>query len=422
MTRHEKAPRVRSRPSASSIPARKSAAPRRTKGTAAPGDADLPDEAEQILNAIRDNEVDALVVRNGASENVFALKSVSELNQSDQIRLQLERRFDTLAAHAPVGIFINDFSGNCLYVNQRGCEIAGLTPAQALGQGLINAVHPEDRERLRLEGELATAAGIPFESEYRYCHPGGKVVWVARKSTPLVGESGKSVARIGTIIDITERKLAEEALRESREQLSSLLEERERLTQDLHDGCIQSIYAIGMNLQSCRQKLDSSPEAARVVASAAANLNLVIQELRSFIRGHGAELHAKPDLEHEIERAGQAARDLGLAFDLDIDRSVADTLAPDVAQHVLQIAREAISNATRHANAQTLRVRLGELDGFTCLEIHDDGNGFDTKSSGHRGLGLHHIEARARALRGRSTITSSPGNGTRIAVRVPLAR
>ena len=57
----------------------------------------------------------------------------------------------------------------------------------------------------------------------------------------LMGESGKPVARIGTLIDITERKLAEEGLRESREQLRALLEERERMTQDLHDGCIQSL-------------------------------------------------------------------------------------------------------------------------------------------------------------------------------------
>jgi PAS domain S-box-containing protein len=397
--------------------------PARPRRSAVPADGvNLSAEAEQILNAIRGDEVDALVVRKGASEAVFALTNVNDLRQADATRLALERRFDTLAANAPVGIFINNFAGNCLYLNRRGCEIVGLSTSEALGDGVINAVHPEDRERLRSDRARATAAGMAFEGEYRFGKPGGRIVWVAARSAPLVGEDGNSLGRIGTLNDVTERKLAEDALRENRAQLQEMLKERERMTQDLHDGCIQSIYAIGMNLQSVRQKLDASPEAARVVASAAANLNLVIQELRSFISARGVGPRKKPDLEHEIGRAGQAARDQGLAFDMDIDRRLAGKLTAEIALHIVQIAREAISNATRHASAKSLHVSLRALDGSICLEIHDDGIGFDTHVQEKRGLGLHHIDARASALRGQARILSTPGNGTCVLVQVPMSR
>lgn len=392
-----------------------------------------PVEAEAVLNAIRENQIDALVVRKGSKESILALRSIDELRQvatqlkhaglerrlAKATRQELEARFETLAMHAPVGIFINDEADHCVYVNRRGYEIVGVAAKEALGSGLFDTIHPEDRERVLRERKQSLSEGTPFESEFRYYSPDGRVAWVAKKSVPLPGDGRKPMGRIGTISDVTERKLAEEALRESRQHLQALLEERERLTQDLHDGCIQSIYAIGLNLQSCRQMLDHNPQAARMVAGAAASLNLVIQELRAFISGRAA---GKPDLEREIERAAQTGRDLGLAFEMAIDPATVEALSADQAMHLLQIAREAISNATRHAKAKSLRVRLRVEDDSVCLEIADDGVGFDPQAQEKSGLGLHHIVARARALGGQASILSTSVTGTSIVVLVPFAR
>jgi PAS domain S-box-containing protein len=401
------------------------------KAARQPAGAELPLEAEAVLNAIHENQIDALVVKRGASESILALHNIEdlkhaaaqlkqagvELRLADSARQELEARFETLAMHAPVGIFMNDAADDCVYVNQRGREIVGAAAKEALGRGLATTIHPEDRERVLRERAQAMAEGTPFECEFRYCSPDGRVVWVAKKSVPLPGDGR---GRIGTLSDVTDHKLADEALRESRQHLQSLLEERERLTQDLHDGCIQSIYAIGLNLQSCRQMLDDNPKAARMVAVAAASLNLVIQELRAFISGHAVA--AKPDLEREIERAVRAGRDLGLAFVMEIDHAVAQALTADQASHLQQIAREAISNATRHAKAKSVRVRLGASQGWLHLGVTDDGAGFDPDAQEKSGLGLHHIVARARALKGRAEILSTPGTGTSVVVQVPLAR
>jgi PAS domain S-box-containing protein len=391
-------------------------------------------DADAILDAIRNNEIDALVIRKGASERVFALRSIEELRQADTelkhagverrlanaARRELEKRFETLATHAPIGIFMNDVNGQCVYVNRRACEIIGKSSKEALGGGLVDTLHPEDRDAFFRERSSAAARGMPFATEVRYCRPDGQIVWVASKSVALPAAAGKSTGRIGTMSDITEQKRAEIALRESRHNLQALLEQRERLTQDLHDGCIQSIYAIGLNLQSCRQMLEGHPEAAKIVGKSAANLNLVIHELRAFISGTGAAV--KPDFELEIERAGQTGRDVGIAFAMDVDKRLANALPADQALHLLQIAREAISNAVRHAKAKSIEVRLGPSNNLACLEICDDGVGFDMKKLKHIGLGLHHIEARARALQGTSKIVSTSGKGTRIEVRLPLPR
>ena len=212
-------------------------------------------------------------------------------------------------------------------------------------------------------------------------------------------------------------KNAGAARRRSDAQLKALAEERERLFQDMHDGCIQSIYAVGLNLEACMRLIESNPQlAGRMVAEATASLNLVIQELRSFITGHKLQLDAGRDLRTEIEKAVQAARAYGLIFAVDIDEDAMKALTSEQALHLLQIAREGISNAVRHAKARTGRVSLRQRDGVMCLEVIDDGSGFVARKLNKLGLGLHHIDARARKLGGTARVSSAPNLGTRIVV------
>jgi signal transduction histidine kinase len=205
--------------------------------------------------------------------------------------------------------------------------------------------------------------------------------------------------------------------RRSRAQLKALAEERERLFQDMHDGCIQSIYAVALNLETCMRLIEENPRtASQMVAEATASLNLVIQELRAFITGHRLQIGADDSLQTAIVKAVQAARNHGLTFAVDIDEGAAKALTAEQALHLLQIARESISNATRHANARTGRVSLQRRGGLICLEVSDDGSGFVAKKVNRLGLGLHHIDARARKLGGKARIISGPNLGTRVVV------
>jgi signal transduction histidine kinase len=210
---------------------------------------------------------------------------------------------------------------------------------------------------------------------------------------------------------------ANEQLRQSQERLLMLLNERERLMQDLHDGCIQSIYAVGLALENCRSLIRQHPaQASRKIAQAEASLNLVIQELRAFISGVRPDTAV--DLRREITRVIDGLGTQGRKIKVEIDSRAVSALPREVAAQLLQIAREGVSNVVRHARARSARVSLRKRGRDIRFEIADDGVGFDIDGDHRQGLGLHHIAARVQKLGGRLQLTSRPAKGCRVIVHI----
>ena len=196
-------------------------------------------------------------------------------------------------------------------------------------------------------------------------------------------------------------------------------EERERVMLELHDTIIQSIYAIGLTLESGRRTLEKDPaRASRILAEAEANLNLVIQDLRTFLTGERRAPYSEQEFMTEIERMVPRP-DHGPQFSVEVDRTLIAALKPRQAENVLRIAREAVSNIVRHANARNGRLVLERQGERARLEVSDDGVGIGSQDEARLGLGLHHIEARARKLRGTASFDRSPAGGTRVAVEFP---
>lgn len=133
-----------------------------------------------------------------------------------------ERRFETLVSQAPVGIFEADPRGECRYVNARWCAIAGLTPAEAAGEGWIRAIHPADRQEVFGAWSDAAAAGREFAREYRMQRPDGEISWVVGSAVAHRDGTGRVLGYFGTVRDITERKRAEEGLWTRTEQLDAV--------------------------------------------------------------------------------------------------------------------------------------------------------------------------------------------------------
>jgi PAS domain S-box-containing protein len=142
-------------------------------------------------------------------------RDVTERKRAEEALRSSEERFRTLTSHAPVGIFLTDREGNCLFVNQGWCAMAGLSPEEARGQGWVRALHPDDRERVFHEWNAATEVGLPFASEYRFRTPEGKVTWLHGRAVRLCDETGQTREFIGTLTDITERREAVEALKKA---------------------------------------------------------------------------------------------------------------------------------------------------------------------------------------------------------------
>lgn len=138
--------------------------------------------------------------------------------------LESEYRYQTLTEVSPVGIFRTDASGSTTYVNQRWCEIAGISYQEAMGNGWIRAVHVEDSARL-FEGWMNSMSKKEKSvSEYRFVRPDGSIAWVIGQAIPELNSDNQIIGYIGTTTDITDRKLAELNANKVHQKMEAILE------------------------------------------------------------------------------------------------------------------------------------------------------------------------------------------------------
>lgn len=211
------------------------------------------------------------------------------------------------------------------------------------------------------------------------------------------------------------------SLQTARDALQAVHDERERLSHDLHDGAIQSLYAVQLGLtQSARDLSDLAPATSRLLGESRLSLDLVIAELRQFLGQLRAE--ARPGVPAEflvvlksiVARLRPASR---AAIELDCDQAVATALSKGQALQLAAMVREALSNSLRHAEAKRINVRLLAVDGDAVLEIRDDGRGFEPLQISE-GLGLKSLRRRAELLGTEFALESAPGQGTVVRVRL----
>jgi signal transduction histidine kinase len=197
-----------------------------------------------------------------------------------------------------------------------------------------------------------------------------------------------------------------------------VLEDRERIAKELHDGVIQALFAVGMGLQGTALMSGDEEISARI-EGAVAELDRVIRDLRNYIFGLRPGILA----DRELDKALRALVDefqsrSGVVTIIELDETVASELAT-MAADIVQLTREALSNVGRHAGAATCRVSLVQRGGSAVLEVDDDGVGFDPATA-QRGEGLTNLEQRAAALGGKASIESVPSQGTTVRIELPL--
>lgn len=136
-------------------------------------------------------------------------RDITERKQTETALRQSEEKFRVLVTQSPVGILQTDAQGRCVYVNPRWTEMTGLAFQSAMGDGWIQALHPENREKIFQEWVQATQADRPFNLEYRFQKPDGTVLWVSGQTIAVRNDQGEVIRYFGTVMDITARKEAE---------------------------------------------------------------------------------------------------------------------------------------------------------------------------------------------------------------------
>ncbi len=197
----------------------------------------------------------------------------------------------------------------------------------------------------------------------------------------------------------------------------AIVDERERIAKDLHDGIIQSIYAVGLSLEDLPEVASDDPAEARIRVDRAIDaLHMTIRDIRNFIMGLRPELLDQRDLVGSLLAMAEEVR-LNSLIEIEtaIDPAAAAALPEDARAPIFHITREALSNVVRHSHATRASIVLRRAGSSVRLEVNDNGVGFEPYADrGPAHQGLANMAGRANRHGGHLSIESTEGAGTRI--------
>jgi len=317
----------------------------------------------------------------------------------------------------PDAVVLVDAGGQIAYANSLLETLSGYSRGELFGQ-LIEFLVPERFRQLHTKhrrGYVAKPQARPMGVNLD--------IYLRRKDgtefpadialSPLQTASGTVV--VAALRDATERKEAQMRLHRL-----AVLEDRERIAKELHDGVIQALFAVGMNLQATEAKA-GDPEAVRARLSGAVDsIDVAIRDLRNYIFGLRPGILADRQLDQALHLLVEEFQEKsGVVTAVQIDERVAAQFG-NTATQLVQVTREALSNVARHAQATTCRVSLLRRDESAVLEIDDDGRGFKPGRGSSRGQGLRNMRERVEAIGGTFSVESASGEGTTVRAQLPL--
>lgn len=324
-------------------------------------------------------------------------------------------------------IFAKDRDGRFAMVNKAVADWYGTTVDDLVGKSDADFnFNADEVEFFRGNDlEVMNSGRDRFIPEEKFTDAEGHTRWLQTVKRPIFDDNGQVHMVLGAATDITERKRMEEMLLQRERDLSAALQERERISQDLHDGILQSLYAVGLGLEGCKPLLREQPERVATkfmttLDQTIGQLNHVMGEVRNFIAGLESHVIQGGDFPTALRTMVQtmfgSSRTKCL---IRIDEAAARRLSTEQALHIINIVREGLSNALRHSRATRIVVSLRELVRTIRLTIRDDGIGFDTRSAQGVGHGLDNMAARAQKVRGSFSLQSKPWKGTKILLDLP---
>jgi signal transduction histidine kinase len=203
----------------------------------------------------------------------------------------------------------------------------------------------------------------------------------------------------------------------------AILKERERFGMDLHDGIIQSVYAIGLMLEDSQHRIESEPQESKIrIERAIHDLNDVIRDIRNYIMDLRPQRFQGRDLKRGLEEMARGLRaNTFLTVNLHTDSVDLSTLSSEQTVEILHIVQEALTNVRKHARANIVEISLARDGSDLVLRIRDDGAGLGPDRGGDSsGYGLQNMSDRARTLHGDIRVEPNGNTGTSVILRVPV--
>jgi PAS domain S-box-containing protein len=334
-----------------------------------------------------------------------------------------EERFRLVANTAPVMIWMSGPDKLCTYLNHEWLEYTGQSLSEEMGNGWGVGLHPEDLAPCLGTYEQAFDRREPFQMQYRLRRHDGEYRWVIDHGVPRFNADGSFAGYIGSCIDVTEQKLAEEALSTVNQKLiQAHEEERTEIARELHDDINQRLALLAIGLERLRHNPRSSKaEITKDIAEAVKQ----VQDLGSDVQALSHHLHSpKLDLLGLAAAAAGFCREVSNRQEVEIDfhsENIPKDLPEDASLCLFRVLQEAIQNAIKHSGSRHFEVSLSGGLSEVELTVRDFGIGFDPQEAMKgSGLGLTTIRERLKLVNGNLSIDSQPQHGTTIQARVPL--
>jgi len=358
-----------------------------------------------------------------ASISFMVLAALSEEHeQAAQVVRESEERFRLVTNTAPVMIWTAGTDRLWTYVNQPWLKFTGRPLEAQLGNGWTEGIHHEDLTR-SLETYLqAFDQRQSFAMEFRIRRNDGEYRWILDTGVPRFNPDGSFAGYIGSCLDITDRKQAEDAMATiGRRLIEAHEEERTWIARELHDDIAQQIALLAVELERYDHQTPSS----------SLNMHEYLQpslqrifDLQQDIQALSHRLHSsKLEYLGLVRAAKSFCRELSEQRKVRIEFKQSDVPAripKEISLCLFRVLQEALQNAVKHSADQNFTVELHSTKEGITLTVTDTGIGFDWRDAmNRRGLGLISMRERLRLVNGELSIQSKPGRGTTVFASVP---
>jgi PAS domain S-box-containing protein len=353
--------------------------------------------------------------------NVVKFLDLTDRRRAEIQLRESEERFRLVTNTAPVMIWTAGTDRKCSYVNKTWLDFTGRPLEAELGDGWTEGVHPDDSNRCLQTYTEAFNRRESFERRYRLRRKDGEYRWVLDDGVPRFNPDGSFAGYIGSCIDITERKLAEESLATIGRRLIEAHEtERTWIGRELHDDINQRLALLAIDLDRWNQNA-STNEVTELVRHTRARITDIAQD----VQGLSHRLHSsKLDYLGLATAARSFCRELSEKTKVEIvfrDAGIPHSLSKEVSLCLFRILQEGLQNAVKHSGVRSFTVDLQGTEESIELTVADTGSGFEEQEAFDRhGLGLISMRERLQLVNGELSVKSKPGAGTTIRARVPL--